>query len=216
MFKSLRNNLIWSEGKYILYISGLTVLLSILSWSFLALPVGITVFGFYFFRNPDRSVKDQYITDNTENNVIICPADGKIVDIKRLSNNTQKVSIFLSPLNVHVNWIPVSGLIKSINYKPGTFKPAFVPKSSELNERNDIVIVDNLGREIVVRQIAGMLARRISCWLKTEQKVVAGQKYGIIHFSSRVDIILPSDVNVKVAIGQKVFGGQTILGLWSC
>jgi len=93
---------------------------------------------------------------------------------------------------------------------------AFLPKSSELNERNDLLLKNENGKTIKVRQIAGTIARRICCWAQEGQKVKAGQKYGMIKFGSRVDVLLPSDVSLSVGIGQKVYGGQTILGRWVC
>lgn len=207
MLKSLKNNLIWTEGKYILFIAMFLILLAFISYKLLLLPIILVLFGFLFFRNPNRVAKNLSPLD------IISPADGKVVDIS-ISDNQKKISIFLSPFNVHVNWIPISGSIKEVSYKPGKFKPAFVPKSSELNERNDIVILKKNGQEVLVRQIAGMMARRISCWVKPLEKVKVGQKYGIIHFSSRVDLILPNNIDIKIKLGQKVVGGETIIAKW--
>jgi len=151
--------------------------------------------------------------------VLVCPSDGKVVDIAYDKNNglqgyAQRVSIFLSPFDVHVNWIPMSGVIKEVKYSPGEFNFAFLPKSSELNERNDLLITDKNDRTILVRQIAGTVARRICCWVTQGESVRACQKYGMIRFGSRVDVFLPSDVSLHVGVGQRVYGGRTILGRW--
>jgi len=175
----------------------------------------LLIFSFYFFRNPDRVC----IPALDDAAVLICPADGKVVDIvfdstMQLEGFAQKVSIFLSPIDVHVNWTPMSGTVEDVVYRPGTFSMAFLPKASELNERNDVSIANQKGEKIVVRQIAGTIARRICCWVKKGQSVPAGLKYGMIRFGSRVDILLPANVTLAVGIGQRVVGGQTVLGRW--
>jgi len=118
----------------------------------------------------------------------------------------------MSPLNVHVNRIPVPGTIEKIEYVPGKFMMAFLPKSSELNEHNDLVIKRADGKSVLVRQIAGTVARRIVCWAKEGQAVTAGQKYGMIKFSSRVDLLLPEQAKIDIKVGQKVYGGKTVIG----
>lgn len=152
--------------------------------------------------------------------VLICPADGQVVDIQYDAHNgidgyAQKVSIFLSPIDVHVQWVPIAGTIERIAHKPGTYSFAFLPKSSEFNERNDVVVRARNGQSIMVRQIAGTIARRICCWVEEGQQVAAGQKYGMIRFGSRVDLLLPENVHVAVGIGQQVLGGHTVLGRWN-
>lgn len=208
----LKNNLIFSEGKNILVISFAIMLISyfINFWLFSTALLFI-LFSFYFFRNPDR------FYDSEDNNILISPADGKIISIESIddANFDKKISIFLSPVDVHVNWIPVDGIIKEINYKNGEFLPAYTPKSSERNERNDIVIESNCGK-ILVRQIAGTVARRIVCWSKINDSVKAGDKFGMIKFSSRIDLFLPRTVVIDLKIGQRVYGGQSIIGRWSC
>ena len=150
----------------------------------------------------------------SDENVIICPADGRVVDVQQGDFNgyAQRVSIFLSPLDVHVQWAPFTGVAQDIIYKKGTFSMAFLPKSSELNERNDVVFVDEHQRLVVVRQIAGTIARRICCWISSGDSVVAGDKYGMIRFGSRVEIFLPAKVHISVQKSERVYGGQTVLG----
>jgi phosphatidylserine decarboxylase len=216
MLNSITSNLLWSQGFYIilsLAISGLFGLLFFRPIFFISLL--FFAFSFYFFRNPER-VCAQALHDPS---VIICPADGTVVDIQYkttqdLEGYAQKVSIFLSPIDVHVNWVPAKACVEDVNYKPGEFVAAFLPKSSLLNEHNDLILRCENNKTILVRQIAGTVARRICCWVSKNQSLQAGQKYGMIRFGSRVDILLPDEVALSVGIGQKVLGGQTILGRW--
>lgn len=166
---------------------------------------------FYFFRDPIRIIPNE--------NVIVSPADGEIVFIgesdlpNELNTNGKylKISIFLDLFNVHVNRLPVSGIIKEIKYVPGKFFRANIDKSSDENERN-IILIENEKNEIfVVTQIAGLIARRIICDLKVKQEVIKGDKFGIIKFGSRVDIYLPKNYLPMVVEGQTVIGGETIL-----
>lgn len=213
MFQSIVTNLLWSESPWIL---ACLLMLGVAGWLYWKplwyLSLILALFCFYFFRNPERICREAL----ADSNILICPADGKIVDISYdpqagFKGYYYKISIFLSPLDVHVNWIPIAGTIQKVEYVPGAFMMAFLPKSSELNEHND-VIIDHNGKTILLRQIAGTVARRIVCWIKEGQKVVAGQKYGMIKFSSRVDILLPKEVSLEITCGQKVYGGKTVLG----
>jgi phosphatidylserine decarboxylase len=165
----------------------------------------------WFFRNPLRYV----LPDDT---VIICPADGKIVQIEEALENEYfkdkrlQISIFMSPLNVHVNRYPVNGHVSYFKYHPGKYLVAWHPKSSLLNERSTVVIQDYNGREILVRQIAGAVARRIVPYAVQGQQVVQGDELGFIKFGSRVDLFLPLDVKIEVKTGDKVTGNETIIG----
>ncbi|MGC2310673.1 MAG: phosphatidylserine decarboxylase family protein [Candidatus Babeliaceae bacterium] len=214
MFEFFSTNLIWSQGQAILLIIALIALLGFFSRFFLIFALCAFIFSLYFFRNPLRSCPAA-LTDST---IIVCPADGKVVDVAPYTsdssyNFTQKVSIFLSPIDVHVNWIPFTGTIEKMEYVPGKFLMAFLPKSSELNEHHDIVI-RNGEKVLLVRQIAGIIARRICWWINEGQTVQQGQTYGMIRFGSRVDILLPSTAQVAVQKGERVYGGQTILARW--
>lgn len=219
-------NLIFSEGRNILIFSLATVGFSFIlhmllknnyyTLSFIALLIFIVgiifiFFTIYFFRNPNR-----YILYQEDDPILICPADGRIVDISEgnFEGYNKKISIFLSPFNVHVNWVPMDGKILDIKYKEGQFVAAYVPKSSLLNERNDIIIEHKDHGKILVRQIAGRVARRIICWIKKGDEVKSGQKYGMIKFSSRVDVFLPENVTLEIKLYQRVTGGKTILGRW--
>ncbi|WP_395877558.1 phosphatidylserine decarboxylase [Ehrlichia muris] len=171
----------------------------------------ISLLCIYFFRDPIRVVPEG-------DNLVLSPADGVILDIKEVSspidNSTQVVciSIFLNILNVHVNRIPVSGIIKNTEYIPGKFLLASLDKSSELNERQRLVIESKLdSHSIIIDQIAGLVARRIVCNAYEGQNVNSGERFGIIRFGSRVNLYLPLSVHVSAFIGQTVIGGETIL-----
>jgi len=171
------------------------------------------VFYFFvvrFFRDPIRE-----LTPN--NNSIISGADGKVVVIEEVfekeyfKDMRKQVSVFMSPTNVHVNWFPVGGMIKYFRHNHGFYFIASKPKSSDENERTTTVIETPENKEILFRQIAGTVARRIVCYSKENKKVEQGQELGIIKFGSRFDLFLPLDADVKVEIGQKVTGCETLI-----
>lgn len=164
----------------------------------------------YFFRVPNRSI------DKNENHVL-APADGKIVEVMEVFENEyfndkrMQVSIFMSPLNVHQNRAPVTGEITFIKHHKGAFYPAFVEKSSHLNERCTTVFKTKNGTEVLARQIAGSVARRICNYKKPGDHIEQGAEYGFIRFGSRVDIFLPIDAKVKVKYGDIPVGGKTVI-----
>lgn len=211
----ITSNLLWKEGVTILYVLAAIGLVGLLVYRPLFYAaLAFFAFSFYFFRNPERVCT----AAQSDPKVLVCPADGTVVDIQYaqgalLEGYAQKVSIFLSPFDVHVQWAPMAGLVQEINYKPGAFTFAFLPKSSALNEHNDLVIANEYGT-ILVRQIAGTIARRICCWVAQGQTLAPCQKYGMIRFGSRVDVLLPSHVELAVGIGQKLEGGRSVLGRW--
>ena len=178
-----------------------------------ALTVCIVIYALLlnFFRNPARPVPEK------DNKLVYAPADGKVVAIEEVVESEYfrdrriQISIFMSPLNVHVNRIPVSGTIVYQKYHPGKYLVAFNPKSSTENERNTVVI-DQGSFSILLRQIAGAVARRIVYYVSTGDKVEQGQEMGFIKFGSRVDTFLPLDAKINVKIGDKVKGNQTIIG----
>jgi len=167
----------------------------------------------WFFRDPVRAFKP-------DNSIINCPADGEIVVIEEVVENEYfhdkriQVSIFMSPLNVHINRYPVTGIIRYARYHPGQYLVAWHPKSSELNERSTIVLEDPDGHIVLVRQIAGAVARRIVTYAVEGMQVEQGGELGFIKFGSRVDLFLPLDADIGVEIGQKVKGNQTLIGRW--
>lgn len=167
------------------------------------------LFVTWFFRDPERTIPN-------EPNVIVSPADGKITEIvieKEPINGKpcKRVTIFLSVFNVHVNRVPIGGIIEYIHYNPGKFLAAFNPKASMDNEQN-IILINNGKVNILVKQIAGLIARRIVCWPNKGDHYEPGQRYGLIRFGSRVDILLPESTKLSVDCGDKVRGGQSIIG----
>ena len=171
--------------------------------------LGLFIFCLNFFRDPKRNLP-------IDKNCIVSPADGKIIKIKEFEDPKTKeklrlVSIFLSVFNVHANRMPVDGLIKSVEYIKGDFLAAFDHKASEQNERTKIYIETIFG-SMIVKQIAGLVARRILCYAKENENMLAGDRLGFIRFGSRTDIILPLNVSLNIELNQKVYGGQTIIG----
>ncbi|MCA1763313.1 MAG: phosphatidylserine decarboxylase family protein [Cryomorphaceae bacterium] len=170
----------------------------------------ILVLILQFFRVPAREYKQ-------DKNQVFCPADGKVVVIEEteeteyLNEKRIQVSIFMSPLNVHINWFPVSGLVKYYKYHPGKYLVAWHPKSSTENERTTVVVENEMGIPILFRQIAGAVARRIICYATPDTRVEQNKEFGFIKFGSRVDVFLPLDADVKVNIGDMVTGSQTVL-----
>ncbi len=164
-----------------------------------------------FFRVPKR-------TSPEGNDLIICPADGKVVVIEEVEETEYfkdkriQISIFMSPMNVHANWNPISGLTKYYKYHPGKFLVAWHPKSSTDNERSTVVTQHENGTEVLFRQIAGAVARRIVCYAKPNEKVEAGEEFGFIKFGSRIDLLLPLGTELNIKIGDKVQGKTTIIG----
>jgi phosphatidylserine decarboxylase len=166
-----------------------------------------------FFRHPKR-------IHNLQANAIIAPADGTIVVIENTQESEYfkdmrlQISIFMSPINVHVNRYPISGTVQYVKYHAGKYLIASHPKSSTENERTTIVVSDTAGRSVLFRQIAGALARRIVYYCKTGDAAQQAQQMGFIKFGSRVDVFLPITAKVKVVHGQKVKGSQTVLAEW--
>lgn len=176
----------------------------------LIISIIIYILVLQFFRNPVRKLQ-------AEANQVIAPADGKIVVIEEIEEKEYfndkriQISIFMSPLNVHVNRYPINGLVKYAKYHPGAYLVAWHPKSSLLNERTTIVVESETGNQVLFKQIAGAVARRIVMYAKEGMKAKQGSDAGFIKFGSRVDVILPLDANVLVKVGDKARGGEQIL-----
>lgn len=175
----------------------------------------IFLFIIFFFRDPDRK-------NDVDKNAVLTPADGKILEVRHFqdSNNplgepVVKVSIFMSVFNVHVNRIPLGGTIEKIAYHPGKFFSANLDKASKHNENNMITLKAPNSRKIVFIQIAGLIARRIACWVKEGESVEAGQRFGLIRFGSRLEVYLPGDSKIIVNLNQKVKAGKTVIGYLS-
>lgn len=168
----------------------------------------LAAFMAYFFRNPERTIP-------SDPKVVVAPADGKVTRIERLdprdAGSSNVVSIFLSPLDVHINRSPIAGEIIATNYTKGKFLMATNEQASLVNEQNALTI---RGSEITVvcKQIAGILARRIVCWKRTGDRLTPGERFGLIKFSSRTDLILPAQVHIEVRVGDRVRGGESIIG----
>jgi phosphatidylserine decarboxylase len=184
-----------------------------LAWiAYLLLGV-ITVLVVQFFRNPQRNT----VLDPQR---IIAPADGQVVIIEKVRESEYfgderlQISIFMSPINVHVNRNPVSGVVSYFRYHPGDYLVAWHPKSSTLNERTTVVVRAQNGQEVLFRQIAGALARRIRWYVAEGDTVKQGDEFGFIKFGSRVDVYLPPGAKPLVRVGQKVSGGETYLASW--
>ena len=173
------------------------------------LATGLFVFVTYFFRDPEREIPDTP-------NAVISPADGKVVEIVTetdpfLDEPFKRVSIFLNVFNVHINRAPIAGRIEKVRYNPGKFLAAFNHKASLDNEQTAVLFQDG-GKKILVKQIAGLIARRIICWPKEGDQYESGQRFGLIRFGSRVDIFLPLNARLNVANGDRVAGGTSIIG----
>jgi phosphatidylserine decarboxylase len=167
------------------------------------------LFTTFFFRDPDRQILQ-------DPGLVVSPADGKVVQVgpapagNPLGEGAWQISIFLSVFDVHVNRAPIGGRIASVAYHKGEFLPAFDHKASLRNEQNTVTIADGDAR-IVFKQIAGLIARRIVFWKRLDDPVVRGERVGLIKFGSRVDVFVPSGTRVRVAVGDRVRGGASVL-----
>ena len=207
-----------SEGNIIIYPLSVILFLSIISsylFNISSIHIVTSVLAVFmlfclnFFRDPKRIIPKQ-------NNLILSPADGKIIKIDEVydPNSGEKfkiVSIFLSVFNVHANRMPVDGKFIDVKYVKGKFLAAFDHKASDLNERTEIKIKTKFGI-IKLKQIAGLVARRILCYAKVGEQMEAGGRLGFIRFGSRTDIILPASINLEIELDQKVLGGETVIG----
>jgi phosphatidylserine decarboxylase len=168
----------------------------------------LVVFMAYFFRDPKR-------TPPEDPDVVVAPADGRVTRVKSFASDNGEpstlVSIFLSPFDVHINRSPIAGHVLDITYSPGKFLMATNEKASQVNEQNALLIK---GEKVTVvcKQIAGILARRVVCWTRKGDNLALGQRFGMIKFSSRTDVILPANVDVTISEGSRVTGGVTVIG----
>jgi len=210
------DSIIAQEGyPFIIFSLVITVLIYFFGICWLIiLMVALTLFVVWFFRNPERYFQD-------EEKLVISPADGKVVKIDdveitgTIAGKYKKISIFMNVFNVHVNRVPYSGQIETINYHEGKFLSANLDKASVDNERNEVMIRTEDGRVLWAVQIAGLIARRIVCWLNVGTPVKKGERFGLIRFGSRVDIYLPEDSKISIKLGDKVKAGETPLGYLS-
>jgi len=194
---------------YILAPALLSIILLAVGYWYVAIPILLlTAFMAYFFRDPKRDPP-------TDPNVIVAPADGRVTRVSLLApgreDSSTLISIFLSPLDVHINRSPIAGKITDVSYTKGKFLMATDEKASLVNEQNALTI-EGSRITIVCKQIAGILARRIICWKHEGEVVALGERFGLIKFSSRTDVIVPENVEVLVTPGMRVKGGTTVIG----
>jgi phosphatidylserine decarboxylase len=202
------------EGrKFVAIFAALTLVLFLIAdvpgW----IGVGLTIWCYYFFRDPERVTPDR-------DGIVVSPADGVVsmiepavppVELGMDDRALTRISIFMNVFNCHVNRVPVAGEITAIAYRPGTFVNASLDKASEDNERNSLCIRMSDGREVAVVQIAGLVARRIVCFVTPGLWLQTGERFGLIRFGSRVDVYLPDGVVPLVEVGQTMIAGETVL-----
>jgi phosphatidylserine decarboxylase len=192
------------------FISFRFIPLPLIYWTLLVFSTLFLIFILRFFRKPTREI----LFDET---AVFAPCDGKVVVIEQTEENEYfkdkriQVSIFMSVWNVHINWFPIGGVVKYFKYHPGKFLVANLPKSSTENERTTIVLENKNNQQVLFRQIAGIVARRIICYAEEGKIVTQNSEVGFIRFGSRVDIFLPLDAKIKVNLNQKTIGTQTII-----
>jgi phosphatidylserine decarboxylase len=185
------------------------VLGGVFGWAFSVLFLPLIAFFLFFFRDPDRRIPDL-------DDALLAPADGRVLVAGEAIPEAappgawKQVSIFLSPMDVHVNRVPVSGRVTRVSMVPGRFLPAYRHDAGTINERSEVWI-DHSGQMVVARQIVGILARRVVCRLEVGATVRAGDRYGIMKFGSRMDVFLPPLSELRVAVGDKVVGGVTVI-----
>lgn len=189
-----------------------TAIFAILGLTGLALTgLAISLFICFFFRDPDRAISNAP-------NVLVSPADGKVIAVEQLAETRffdgpcKKISIFMTIFNVHVNRVPCAGTVKDVQYFPGKFFSANLDKASKDNEHNAVFLETTSGKPVCMVQIAGLIARRIVCGVQPGHAVAKGQRMGLICFGSRVDLYLPEDANVTVAVGERVKAGTSLMG----
>ena len=202
-----------AEGwPFILPLAAVTVLCFLFGWKQIGyVALALSLFVLFFFRDPERTIPEG-------KGVIVSPADGKVIVIKDiyepdyLKQDVKQISIFLSVFNVHVNRTPIGGTIETVKYNPGKFLVASVDKASLDNEQTGMVISDGKNK-VLVKQIAGLIARRIVCYAKTGDTVKAGERYGLIRFGSRVDLFLPKNTDLMVKVGDRIKGARDVIGV---
>jgi phosphatidylserine decarboxylase len=202
-----------AEGwPFILPLAAVTVLCFLFGWKHLGyVALALSLFVLFFFRDPERTIPEG-------KGVVVSPADGKVIVIKDiyepdyLKQDVKQISIFLSVFNVHMNRTPIGGTIETVKYNPGKFLVASVDKASLDNEQTGMVISDGKNK-VLVKQIAGLIARRIVCYAKTGDTVKAGERYGLIRFGSRVDLFLPKNTDLMVKVGDRIKGARDVIGV---
>lgn len=193
-------------------LAGATLLLALSGWVVPAVVVGgFTLFTAWFFRNPSRIIPQ-------DPNVVVSSGDGKVVAIEEefepryLKQQSIRVTVFLNVFDVHVNRMPCAGTVEGISYQPGQFLVASRPEATVRNEQNAVMLKTESGAKVLCVQVAGLIARRIICWVSEGARVQRGERFGLIRFGSRMDTFLPLGSTILVAVGDRVKGGETIVG----
>ena len=192
--------------------AGITLLTGWLGWPIIA-GVGViaTLFSAWFFRNPARVVPEGP-------KLVVAPGDGKVIAVEEefepryLKERSIRLTIFLNVFDVHINRMPCDGVIEDVQYQPGLFLVASKPEATLRNEQNAVMIKTREDMKVLCVQVAGLIARRIVCWVSPRDRAIRGERYGLIRFGSRMDTFLPMGTTLRVAVGERVKGGETILG----
>ena len=192
--------------------AGVTLLAGWLGWFGVAAAAALlTLFVAWFFRNPARVIP-------RGPRLVVAPGDGKVIAIEEefepryLKDRSLRVTIFLNVFDVHINRMPCEGIVEDVQYQPGLFLVASRPDATIKNEQNALMIRTAEGAKVLCVQVAGLIARRIVCWVSPREKAVRGERFGLIRFGSRMDTFLPIGTAIRVAVGQRVKGGETVLG----
>lgn len=192
--------------------AGVTLLAGWLGWTVAAAgAAGLTLFVSWFFRNPARVIPQG-------SGLVVAPGDGKVIAVEEefepryLKDRSIRVTIFLNVFDVHINRMPCEGIVEDVQYQPGLFLVASKPDATIKNEQNALMIKTAEGAKVLCVQVAGLIARRIVCWVSPQDRAVRGERFGLIRFGSRMDTFLPVGTAITVAVGDRVKGGETILG----
>lgn len=194
---------------FVVAATGVVAVVAGLAGPWYALPaLALPAFMLFFFRDPARTVR-------AAEGEVISPADGRVLYTgpgtgRYAGGEWQQISIFLSPMNVHVNRLPIGGRVTKVTFHPGRYLPAYRPEAGELNEYAEVTI-DHGGQQVVARQVVGLLARRVVCRVKEGAVVATGDRFGVMKFGSRMDVFLPASATIRVAIDDRVVGGETVL-----
>jgi phosphatidylserine decarboxylase len=197
---------------FIAVTAGTTLIAGWLGWTLLAVGAALlTLFVSWFFRNPARVVPQG-------SRLVVAPGDGKVIAIEQeyeprfLKDRGIRLTIFLNVFDVHINRVPCEGVVQDVQYQPGLFLVASRPDATIRNEQNALLLTTPAGAKVLCVQVAGLIARRIVCWVSAGDRVQRGERFGLIRFGSRMDTFLPAGTAIKVAVGDRVKGGETIIG----
>lgn len=192
--------------------AGVTLLTGWLGWPIVACVGALaTLFCAWFFRNPARVVPQGP-------KLVVAPGDGKVIAVEEefepryLKERSIRLTIFLNVFDVHINRVPCDGMVEDVQYQPGLFLVASKPEATLRNEQNAMMIKTHEGMKVLCVQVAGLIARRIVCWISPRDRAIRGERYGLIRFGSRMDTFLPMGTKLRVVVGERVKGGETVLG----